>query len=100
MNSKWKPVEPWIKRVLAKKGWTPTEWCELAGLTPSTLTRPMNDPRYKMGPSILTLQALASVVDDDPLPVKALMQPSPRPTVRARQTKYAHVFTFEIHIPK
>jgi len=112
MNDKWKPVEPWIRRVLARHGWTPTDWCKLAGISPSTLLRPLNNPHYAQAPSLATLQALAAVTPE-PLAHALLAGPPPRtsvrarrpvppvpPTLRAHETGDAHVFTFEIRIPK
>lgn len=108
MNSQWMPYKAWIVGVLDSKGWSPTEWCTRAGLSPSTLLRPLNNTKHMMGPSLTTLRALAQAADV-PLPyveverdrmTKASGRRGHRQSVTQREEEREHVITIEVRIPK
>jgi transcriptional regulator with XRE-family HTH domain len=52
-------VIAWIRSILVRKGWTGTDLAREAGLAPSTLLRPLNNPSYRFTPTERTLSKLA-----------------------------------------
>lgn len=48
-----------IRRALAATGWTPYRLAKAAGIAPSTITRPLNDPNFKFIPKQGTLNKIA-----------------------------------------
>lgn len=50
-----------LQRGLQKTGWKPYRWAREAGVSPTTITRPLNDPNWKYLPKLDTLAKLAAV---------------------------------------
>lgn len=65
-------IADWMRRILARKGWTGKEWAERAGVNPSTVTRAMAD-EYESVTSIPTIDALARTAGV-PSPLDALAE--------------------------
>lgn len=49
-----------LRAGLAKTGWKPYRWAREAGVSPTTITRPLNDPDWKPVPKLDTLAKLAT----------------------------------------
>jgi transcriptional regulator with XRE-family HTH domain len=60
MRSEQRIIADWMRRVLARKGWTAKQWAEKAGVNPTTVSRAMADD-YTSVTSIPTLDALSRV---------------------------------------
>lgn len=49
----------WIRHILTRKDWTPTELARHSRLAPSTVIRLLGDPNYEFSPTLRTLRKLS-----------------------------------------
>lgn len=49
----------WLRNTMREKGLTAYRWGKLAGIAPTTITRPLSDPNYTFTPKLVTLKRLA-----------------------------------------
>lgn len=83
-NGQMMPVNPykarnqaWIQQICDETGLTFTEIARRAGVDPATLTRFMNNPKYKPNLSDTTLQKIAQAVNRPvPIPTTTMSLPS------------------------
>ena len=59
------PLGTWISEIHRNTGWNPTTLARHAGVSPSTILRPLNNPKHKFKLSLKTLQKVASVSNTD-----------------------------------
>lgn len=52
-----------LRRGLAKTGWSAYRWAKEAGVSPTTITRPLNKPDWKFVPRIATFAKLATAAN-------------------------------------
>lgn len=68
-----------LRLALEKSGLKPHKLAQMAGVAPTTITRPLNDPEFKFTPKPATLRKIAEAAGL-PLPAGLALGPSSAPT--------------------
>lgn len=78
----------WIQHILDRKDWTPTDLARNAGLSPSTILRPLNKPEWNHTLTFDTIKKISNgsgypvprkILEAYDIPVEAGADPEPKP---------------------